>query len=230
VVWQVELFGTLPCRQQLELFGTLPCRQQLTYAVWQVELFGTLPCRQQLELFGTLPCRQQLTYVVWQVGLLVQPFPKVHQVLLYHLRVLLDLLAHALQLVRRWSLQCHGVATCTHTQTHSDCRPSHHVEQLLLSFILSFGPTVKAPNLTDFHQTLHSRRVLNFDTGWIYRTARVTLPKCLNTFWKNLAKISYDQNVLHNASLPSPVVGPTTLNHQNTKTCSLYIYPSRCHT
>ena len=112
---------------------------------------------------------EQLTYVVWQVGLLVQPVPEVDQVLLYHLRVLLELLAHALQLLRRWSLQCHGVATCTHTHTHMhthcDCRPSHHVEQLLLSSVLAFGPPVKAPNLTDFHQTLYSRRVLNFDTG-----------------------------------------------------------------
>ena len=62
---------------------------------------------------------EQLTYVVWQVGLLVQPVPEVDQVLLYHIRVLLDLLAHALQLLRRWSLQCHGVATCTHTHTHT---------------------------------------------------------------------------------------------------------------
>ena len=65
---------------------------------------------------------EQLTYVVWQVGLLVQPVPEVHQVLLYHLRVLLDLLVHALQLIRRWSLQCHGVATCTHTHTQTHMR------------------------------------------------------------------------------------------------------------
>jgi hypothetical protein len=67
---------------------------------------------------------EKLTYVVWQVGLLVQPVPEVHHVLLCHVRVLLDLLAHALQLFRRWPLQCHGVTTCTYTMPNSCYCPS----------------------------------------------------------------------------------------------------------
>lgn len=66
--------------------------------------------RQEYSLLSFhLPKR--LTHVVWQVRLLVQPVPEVHQVLLQHFGVLQDLLAHALQLIRRWSFKSHRVVT-----------------------------------------------------------------------------------------------------------------------